>query len=1344
MATLDDRPFSKDYSGLINQSVIAGCFAVIFLSAQEVMKRRRRGKKIPSGLGSVESWEFGYLYQGRSWAKNPSPPVPLDYPLAWVKQVIQFPEPKLNDLRGLDATIYVRFLRGCAWFTLLHTFTTVPILLPIHLHFSRSDVSPRSMTRASISSLVTTEKGVSLLWVHIVILFYVTITWTITLYWICRGAFKYRNENIQATERRIASSTQEEKDLQYNPHPHPQYPFLAVRPLEHATKNRGFRLRTVMVTNLPLSLRTTAELREYFQYYLSRSTPRPTMAIVPTNQPGFLNKLAGYIFNRAKELPRHIPQIHPARDSSLPLEEGQRATPTPTDVPVIEDVVIARKMTELASLLERREEVMKRLETAHIKLARRVLTAVREEMDRREGKVPMMKKVATQITNNFLSRSASQPSDRQASDPEDADMNLLVHELRPFVEEFEVQAASHVTQRRLWSLPTWWPEMCSQKQNQTYTTLSEAPGKKTLWEVLLTLPRQTLDPYQPLIHLSVVFRDKTVPAIDYYTAKLGLLTSLITENRAKQPTDYDPVSTAFVTFAEPKDALRACQVLAAHPNNVLSCFVTMAPGFEDLDWTRIMKSSYRVEFIKDWVVDIGVWAFTLFWLFPLSLFVGLVSIQNISAYWPGLAHYLEKHNWEEELIQSFLPTILVALLMLLIPVLLLLIAKKAHTITTLSALHDRIMMRYHKFLIVNILVFFCVGTAALQSLLVSFASSKGGGGGENILEIVATSFPSAGPFYVGWLIFTTGIHASIELLLCEWNPDIRSILPLITYLPTRRQVTPRKRAVGIRPRTFNYYYWLPNHMLILYVILVFSILNPLVVPFGFVYFMVASTVIKNQLLHVYAKNYEGNGKTILIRLIRYSLDGLILTQAVFLAYMAVLKNKVNVALSAVLIIFTVFTKVTTTRMCRIRFDRDDITEANIVCGNSDDVSGEQTVPDVVEDRGAQPKSTTSRLWRTWRLSSRFIFSYATFPPRHQRNDRQPNPFSRPETSLASDRDDEPEQCSSSSSSSEALSPNDKYKMDQIPDLQPVQAQAPVQPSPSSPQPQRPVSFPAPNPNLPGSSTLVATPHPPHPAWDDEPDYNHPYENPYYTQEVSPFLWLPRNPCGLLDLDDTVDVRRSLTTTDSAGELGSWQLPPLPLPSPALPGSPPASPEIDRLSYSQRGFSGTEDFPLPPRIAARVDDPNEVDDDAELGHRPSHFRRRKMSARSTVGTARTSYSSRQPYTLDGGSHVSVLSGRRPWMKSTFSLRRQPSFDAEMAVRPDAHAQTALPNPSMLTVAGHRAETTSVTMQEALVEEVLVEEHEAAQERLREEAMLAQQSMRTRRWWSKWMFTEHGKP
>lgn len=121
-----------------------------------------------------------------------------------------------------------------------------------------------------------------------------------------------------------------------------------------------------------------------------------------------------------------------------------------------------------------------------------------------------------------------------------------------------------------------------------------------------------------------------------------------------------------------------------------------------------------------------------------------------------------------------------SLLALLIPLILLLIAKKAHTISTLSALHDRIMTRYYKFLIVNVLVFFCVGTAAVQTLLQSIKNVLGDDG---ILKITATSFPTAGPFYVGWrkffslkigcvcsaeyfiVIFTSALHGGLELAL---------------------------------------------------------------------------------------------------------------------------------------------------------------------------------------------------------------------------------------------------------------------------------------------------------------------------------------------------------------------------------------------------------------------------------------------------------------------------------------------------------------------------------------------------------------------------------------------------
>lgn len=146
--------------------------------------------------------------------------------------------------------------------------------------------------------------------------------------------------------------------------------------------------------------------------------------------------------------------------------------------------------------------------------------------------------------------------------------------------------------------------------------------------------------------------------------------------------------------------------------------------------------------------------------------------------------YLDRNPDKSEVFQSLLPTILVSLVSLLIPPILLLIAKKMHLITTISARDDILMTRYYKFLIVNVLIFFCVGTAAMQSLLQSFGSPTDR---KDVLQIIADSFPTAGPFYVGWrrfplllkpkingdscpllpVIFSTALHGGFELCLCK-------------------------------------------------------------------------------------------------------------------------------------------------------------------------------------------------------------------------------------------------------------------------------------------------------------------------------------------------------------------------------------------------------------------------------------------------------------------------------------------------------------------------------------------------------------------------------------------------
>ena len=459
------------------------------------------------------------------------------------------------------------------------------------------------MIRASISSLVNTQKGSSLLWIHLLLLIWITISWMGTLHWIIRGTFLFRAAKIREAARRAAGQQQARKDSQYHPHPHPQYPFMALPSLDDDHSTRGLRARTIMVTNIPPGLRSEKELKEYFEYYMTRPVPKPSVGMSSSTQPGFIDRSAAFIFNKGTRVVARMLELRTRQGADDTKEMSADAKQASHDVPVIDRVVMVRKMTELASLLERREEVLRALETAHIKLARNTLEAVEASIKERNTKQTAIRTVASRLSFGLVSRGTAASSidvERAAGSEEDTAvgedrMHLLVRVLSPYLEEHRSGNAPgkwFLSETRL----PWLRNKALRQSPAESPRESPQPEHKTVWDALLSLPRSALDTYQPLIHLSALFRGKTVPAIDYYTAKLNLLTGLIMEERSLPANAFQPMSTAFVTFADPADARRACKYLAVHPNNpVNACLVTMAPSYEDLDWTRLMKSTFRVE-----------------------------------------------------------------------------------------------------------------------------------------------------------------------------------------------------------------------------------------------------------------------------------------------------------------------------------------------------------------------------------------------------------------------------------------------------------------------------------------------------------------------------------------------------------------------------------------------------------------------------------------------------------------------------------------------------------------------------------------------------------------------------
>jgi hypothetical protein len=427
-----------------------------------------------------------------------------------------------------------------------------------------------------------------------------------------------------------------------------------------------------------------------------------------------------------------------------------------------------------------------------------------------------------------------------------------------------------------------------------------------------------------------------------------------------------------------------------------------------------------------------------------------------------------------------------------------------------------------------------------------------------------------------------------------------------------------------------------------------------------------------------------------------------------------------------------------TRICRAQFEADDILESQIICGQERDTSDRSESR--VESEGADQTSDTPMATSpsgfsvfTWRLPDWVNFSYS--PVRHRIHppvQRPPNPFA-------------PRRSAFSRLNSISLSPSGigRQNVDATAAPQGDNAQDHQQ---SQRTPGDIVDTPAARKsNVPELQGPVV-PHPPPVPWDDQWNRDLPYDNPYYTHAISNTLWLPRNPFGILDLDDTVDLRTSLTTDPQTGQLGTWfGYPDKASPRPTSLASN-ASENLPRVPL-RRQYTGTEEIGLPLAIARRVQAlENEDGVEQTSPRRPSIFSARRPSSGEKVLIRRPSDTTVTSRSLNRARSSPILSA-----SETPRIHYSIPVEPEPAAQPEVRAQVDFINPSrpFAIASGSRlslppqplSRAQTLTTQEAVTGEVVAEEEAALEDQLKEEQEEAEKGSRSKNHWlTSWMFSK----
>ncbi|KAK7062602.1 hypothetical protein VNI00_000090 [Paramarasmius palmivorus] len=344
-----------------------------------------------------------------------------------------------------------------------------------------------------------------------------------------------------------------------------------------------------------------------------------------------------------------------------------------------------------------------------------------------------------------------------------------------------------------------------------------------------------------------------VDALEYLEKRFREIDELV--KRRRRTGKFKATQVAFVTFEKMSSAQIALQT--AHSPNPFQCKTYPAPEPRDIVWSNMTPSNSSIR-VRDVLVlgALGLLFFT--WFFPITALASLLSYDEIQRTLPWLARLIDKNEKVQAIVQNSLPSV---------------------AMITLNAL----------------LPFFLEAPYwALVRDLANFPAK--------IPEKLAKALQSgkARNFFLSYAILQGLGIMPLQLL----NLGVLIPQSLLRMFYTR---TPRDYAELNAPPMINYGVVYPQAILMFTITILYSVVQPLILIFGAIYFGMAYVVYKYKLLFVFYKPYESQGQAwpiTYIRLIWGILIFLVFMTGFFLVSKAFVLSSMIVPLLAVTLIWT--------------------------------------------------------------------------------------------------------------------------------------------------------------------------------------------------------------------------------------------------------------------------------------------------------------------------------------------------------------------------------------------------------------------------------------------------------
>ncbi|RIA89933.1 hypothetical protein C1645_771079 [Glomus cerebriforme] len=332
------------------------------------------------------------------------------------------------------------------------------------------------------------------------------------------------------------------------------------------------------------------------------------------------------------------------------------------------------------------------------------------------------------------------------------------------------------------------------------------------------------------------FTGKKVDSLETYQTDLNNLNKKISEFQSNL-NDFKRLNSAFIQFHNYVGAQLAA-------TSTIPKLTNISP--DDVIWENLNLTSTQ-RMIRRVISLTVVTALVILWI-PAVTFVASVSTLSELAKIPGLK-FLNGINGKFPalvgIIQGILPAVALAILMWLLPVILRFLSRFEGIVTN-SGVDLSLQSKYFFYLVMNVLLVTSFANGIFNSLPDLINSPT------KIVEILANNLPRASTFFLTYVLLT----------ITSCSLEISQITPLIVNFILKRLLAKTPRQIWDMEKTMPFQDWgtgFPPHVLIACVGLVYSAVQPIILPIVTLHFALYYLVYRHQFLYVYDRLNQTGG-----------------------------------------------------------------------------------------------------------------------------------------------------------------------------------------------------------------------------------------------------------------------------------------------------------------------------------------------------------------------------------------------------------------------------------------------------------------------------------------------------